>query len=1132
MFKLLNRFAWFISLSMWFIITYIFISGNWNYYSYSSDIIQSAFFWFIFWIIFKGVFLSQHFIEERVTFFADALKDKILSKSSSLIGKEVVSQKTEEKDTIIKDKIIAEKVKTEVVTEKVSEEDCEYMVRMKEVKNDEEINNKKLLSEENQEKKEEYTPSQVDLFFSRLSSGISKFFSENLLAKIGWILVFLSVLFFLSLIYSNVWNVAKIIIGFAVWFGVYIVWVILEKKWLEWEWKILLWVWILINYLVILSWRYLLGDSWYLSEWTTMLFLVLNTIFAIVTSLVYKSQTLLIFSFVFAYLNPMLIGSSSDSPYTLVSYSMIVSIWALFLWIKQKNIILIIGSFLLWNILFLLAPYISDIWCITKVVASMILWFASICSVYNINKWKEFIWWLLIVNYIILVFHLMWNSLLSGSSISYIVYMIYLLWFFAFWVFYLIKWLISSVLYIFILPIFIVFWLVVSGDIFSIPLTLGLITIVFLIWFSFMQAVMWQAMKYIYLSILWLFIVSSNVLSVFDAWLLLNFINYITTIIISFVFIFTSYFLSKKEGLWDLYSLWTLLGILILAPLIIINQDNTNYVTISIISMVIFSISNIILPFINKNLKDVKNILIWSVLWILFIWAQLYRFWNEYFPWVTLGFVFLAVAILYFILWIFMSKKLDVTSIESTNSEDRNSSKDIVMSYLWISISIFSFAIALVFSNNPEIISLTWLFEATILFYFHIKSKSQKLFIWAIILFLIGVINLFNLSSWVNEGDFMFLVPFALMLASFILNIKFLDSIKSGFNRVSHDILHILWIGTLWSLLAIIIPHTWFGWNIFWISIFILFIWSIYAYFSSNILKIYFIIIFALFWLNQITSLWNIINTLEYNDSKYLIVLQYLSTIFLWISVTIWNKINKSKFLNIFINVIFAIYILFILSDYVYYIFSTTFAVTIFWWIVSFILLNYGIWKNLIKFRTIWLYLVSLVSAKIFLYDVWFAISDNIVRVVAFMVIWIMFIIISTKYSKRYGNNLAWEFSLWNFKGTGTQTIPESDPKKESKNYKINQSIKDINVDDIQSVKLSFSSWKVTRIRSLNLLKIVKMALDNFWKNDFEKWELKDIYDFVQDNYKSELNKRDYDKILSIFSDFVKEWGSVELVKK
>jgi hypothetical protein len=50
-----------------------------------------------------------------------------------------------------------------------------------------------------------------------------------------------------------------------------------------------------------------------------------------------------------------------------------------------------------------------------------------------------------------------------------------------------------------------------------------------------------------------------------------------------------------------------------------------------------------------------------------------------------------------------------------------------VYSYLFISISLFSLSIALVFSNNPEIISTVWLFEATILFYFYHQTKEDKI---------------------------------------------------------------------------------------------------------------------------------------------------------------------------------------------------------------------------------------------------------------------------------------------------------------------------------------------------------------------------------------------------------------------
>jgi hypothetical protein len=66
--------------------------------------------------------------------------------------------------------------------------------------------------------------------------------------------------------------------------------------------------------------------------------------------------------------------------------------------------------------------------------------------------------------------------------------------------------------------------------------------------------------------------------------------------------------------------------------------------------------------------------------------------------------------------------KLGIENVKKEVSE-----KNIVLSYLFISISLFSLAIALVFANNPEIISTVWLFEATILFYFFNQTKEDKI---------------------------------------------------------------------------------------------------------------------------------------------------------------------------------------------------------------------------------------------------------------------------------------------------------------------------------------------------------------------------------------------------------------------
>lgn len=127
-----------------------------------------------------------------------------------------------------------------------------------------------------------------------------------------------------------------------------------------------------------------------------------------------------------------------------------------------------------------------------------------------------------------------------------------------------------------------------------------------------------------------------------------------------------------------------------------------------------------------------------------------------------------------------------------------------------------------------------------------------------------------------------------------------------------------------------------------------------------------------------------------------------------------WNKFNKLNIINNFIKWFYSLYILIIFSFYINDIFNTTFAVTIFWWIVASIFLFFGIIKDRIKYRTMWLYLLSLVLIKIFISDLWLWIDDAVSRVLALIVIWILLIIISIQYTKRYWNNLKGEFSLDN----------------------------------------------------------------------------------------------------------------------
>ena len=92
--------------------------------------------------------------------------------------------------------------------------------------------------------------------------------------------------------------------------------------------------------------------------------LIFNTVLAVLTSLLYKSYPLLVFSFDFAYLNPFLVGAEpSSSPYTLLGYSLIISIGALFVSRllnkehKEYSITLLSVVFTAGNFLIFIAPF-------------------------------------------------------------------------------------------------------------------------------------------------------------------------------------------------------------------------------------------------------------------------------------------------------------------------------------------------------------------------------------------------------------------------------------------------------------------------------------------------------------------------------------------------------------------------------------------------------------------------------------------------------------------------------------------------------------------------------------------------------------------------------------------------------
>ena len=489
--------------------------------------------------------------------------------------------------------------------------------------------------------------------------------------------------------------------------------------------------------------------------------------------------------------------------------------------------------------------------------------------------------------------------------------------------------------------------------------------------------------------------------------------------------------------------------------------------------------------------------LIWIFAWTLFLIFQIFNFWEIYFTKTQTGFALWLLSLIYFIEWFFIGKKLGFENIKNDNKL-----QNWFYSFIALAISILSTSIAFIFSKNPEIIASFWLVEATILYFFYSKNNNAKIFFWATILFIIWIFKLTyinNLSSFV-ELSLIFI--FWLL----IYNLYLISKQEENFYNNIHYIFHLIWIFIIWNLLIN-------NFELLAISVLLTILWYFYNKFNIVFLKIVFVLIFWNLALFHIFHLgFSSINYLDYVISTIII-----SNYFIWKKFGTKNN-NYSKILWIIV----AIYSFIISNLYVLDLFGDIFwyyTLTIYWWLIASILLIYWIQKDIIKYRTLWLYFLVLTISKIFLLDVW-QISSNDARWWVFLILWIILIFISTLYTKKFWDNLTKEFDISNLLN------------KEKETFLINQKIKNIDVSKYKAVKFKFNNWKSLSIRAENLVKITKLVTDMNNKTSFKAKELNNIYDYIVNNYKTELSPSNYKKILEIMEKFVEFWGSIEFVEK
>ncbi|PLX22216.1 hypothetical protein C0584_00490 [Candidatus Parcubacteria bacterium] len=864
-----------------------------------------------------------------------------------------------------------------------------------------------------------------------------QFFAENALAKIGGILLFLGVLFLLKLVYTVIGPIGKLMIGFMIGIILFSIGALLDSKGYRKEARIVIGTSILINYLVILSGRYLIEESSHmgktiLSEGLTFFFLILNTLFAISTSIAYRSNALLFFSFVVSFLNPFLIGASSDTPYTLAGYALIVSLGAFIIThiLSEKDQIGISGlhhiGFLGGGILILLAPFTLNSEWLVKLAALGLLSFGAIFLLYRRRVYEEISSYF-IGAYVFFFFLLQYGGVvlpsLSGSAIfvSYSAFSLVLL---ALSVYLFLKIGSKSLFYVFFAPLLIFLSLLFTSQISTdhIILLMCISVVSYVATYAIIARSAVTTMTYTLFGILGFFIVSVNVflgnISKSLSFSEVEFSHMIGIIISTYIFYFATYFFSTKKGLESLYSLGTLLGIFMVLPVISRSDD---FRVISMIGISGLIVLNIILPLINKRLlySNIQNLVFGVTPGAIFAVSQIYYFMfgDRALSQMSIGLSYLALAIVYFSISYFV-----YTVILRANRENENKiSTNVFYTFVGISISIFSLAIAFIFSTRPEVVSIVWLFEASVLFYFYNKTSNSKIYFSAIILMAIGLAKTASFIFIIRTGAYINLIPLAIIFTSVVLSLKFLEKEERNI-RIFHDVAHFIGMTLSVFMLMEIMPKN-NGYEILSLALFSLLLFSVYAHVFAGRAKYFLILFLSILMGSQIISLDRNFWIAERDGALSAKLFQYLSTIILVFGVLMFNQIKTyvrdrikvdSEFFKA-VNIIAALYTFIISTQYVYYLVSENiFAVSIYWGIISFVLLARGINEDMIKYRTVGLYVMTLAVSKIVFFDIWNGVADAVMRVIALMVVGGVMITVSTLYSKKYGDQLKGEFSLEN----------------------------------------------------------------------------------------------------------------------
>jgi MFS family permease len=868
---------------------------------------------------------------------------------------------------------------------------------------------------------------------------IKQFFAEHTLAKIGGILLFLGVLFLLQLVYTNIGQVGKVAIGFAIGFAVYSVGLFLEQKKLPKEARVLLGTGILINYLVILAGRYLIGDNpnfvdtGFFSNDLAFILLILNTLFACFTALVFHSQALLFFSFIAAYANPFLLDLELVGFTTLIGYNSILTLGSLALvyfvaakkTYRLEEFLLVI--YILANLFVIFVASETNQEWLTNVLASGVTMLLTLGVALKI-KLTRYLTQIFALAYFFLYLHILQGQFLANdfinSDTALIGYLSLLAIFFATNLVITIKNLARIALLTLMAPIF----LGLSLFIFTVPSLLAtswLIAIIVplaLAGFFFTYSLLAKWLRFLYLAAIAALVLVAEGYSLmlvlrpalagegsFD----LPFINTLVLFLVAIAYLLSAYYYSSKRDMEYFYPLASFLSALIILPLI---RREGEVLVISIIFTALYFVINFAWPLLNHNLAKFKpsSVIIGTSIGALFATWQLYYFGQEYFPGVSLGIYFTILAVAYFLVGYMQFVVFDL-SLDESEKLNGNSREllNLIYAYLGLATAILALAIVFLFGETEELIVIVWLLIASVIYFFYSKVSESKIYYAGSVILAIGTWRLGdNFSSWL-DGELITLIPLVVVLLFALVNTWFLQNFKNPLRYLADGLQALLISLATYGIFAIIDHEK--GFSLLTVAAVLVLVSLVASRFYSGLLKYFYLAAAGFIYAGHFMSLDATYRLLEETGENQLKIIQLVIAMVLALGAYIFSTYKHQREVLGINLILIAVYSLAITTKMVYYFFEeNVFVITIYWAIIAFSFLAYGISQELLKFRTLGLNILLLTLGKIVLYDIWAGIDSGIVRVLALILVGGLMILISVLYSKKYAGNLAGEFNPQN----------------------------------------------------------------------------------------------------------------------